>query len=89
MIEPDAKEQVRKLLATLQSSATNDPELRALLTALDADIHRALMGVRNHTTETASLAAHARGIATRFAVKHPRLEPVLEELVNLVASIGV
>ena len=87
MSEHDTKDQVRKLLAALQSSATNDPELRALLAALDTDIHRALAG--GAAAPDGDLGARARSIAVRFAVRHPRLEPLVEELVNLLASVGI
>ena len=88
MTEHDAKDQVRKLLSMLQTSVT-DPELRTLLTTLDADIHRALSDPPAPAASDGDLRARTREIAVRFAMKHPRLEPVLEELVNLLAAIGI
>ena len=89
MSDERAKEQVTQLLATLHSSAPDDPELRGMLKELDGDIHAALANPALRDDPSADLGARASDLAARFKVKHPRLEPVLEELVNLIASIGI
>ena len=94
-----------KLKATLSSLHSNlaeagplDEESRALLAQLDGDIQQLL--ARNAAaalapqdsvaeSETFGLAERAQELGARFAVRHPKLEPALRELGNILASMGI
>ena len=88
MHDPALQDQVRKLLDTLHRTGADDPELRVLLQRLDRDIHDTL-GRSDAEAADTEFGARARGIASRFAVTHPRLGPLVEELANLLSAVGL
>jgi hypothetical protein len=62
-----------------------------LLRQLDGDIKRALDRDANAEldTNTYGLASRAQEISARFAVRHPHLEPTLQELGRILATMGI
>jgi Domain of unknown function (DUF4404) len=86
------KDKLNELHAALESAQPPDAELARLLHVLDGDI-QSLLARQSlepiNAGETAGLAARAQGISARFAAEHPRLAPVLRELNDMLASIGI
>jgi hypothetical protein len=70
-----------------------DDETQDLLRQLDTDIKQVLE--RRDADEAGTdadafgLSSRAQELTARFAVKHPRLEPALRELGNMLASMGI
>jgi len=70
-----------------------DDETQDLLRQLDTDIKQVL---ERRAADEADAPADPYGLTTRtqeltaqFAVKHPRLEPVLRQLGNMLSSMGI
>ena len=87
------KAHLKDLHANLASADEVDEELQALLRQLDGDI-KALLEKRANdaagaATTTYGLAERSQEITARFAAQHPRLEPALRELGNILASMGI
>ena len=87
------KAHLKSLHANLASTGEVDEELQALLRQLDGDI-KALLEKRANdgasaATTTYGLAERTQEITARFAAQHPRLEPALRELGNILASMGI
>lgn len=89
----DLKDRLRTLHANLAGTAELDEELRTLLTQLDRDIQALLArreaGLAVGQSEPEGLAERTQEISARFAAQHPRLEPVLRELGNMLSSMGI
>jgi hypothetical protein len=93
----DLKAHLKQLQTTL-SQADVDEELRLLLAELDGDI-RVLLEQRSAPEEAvppqlppadpANLAERTQEISARFAAQHPKLEPTLRELGNMLANMGI
>lgn len=83
------KDKLKELHSSLDGADVPDTELLQLLRMLDADIHGLLARQSGNASDTAGLVARARGISARFAAQHPRLEPVLRELTDMLARIGI
>ena len=89
------KESLQKLHATLESGAPVDPEIKALLQTLDADIQKVLANntdaAPDASTEEASsdLVNQAQKISARLAVRHPHLEPVFREIADMLTKMGI
>jgi hypothetical protein len=83
------KEKLKELHAALEGAQGVDAELSELLRVLDADI-RALLG-KNAPGQVGepALATRTESISARFAAKHPKLAPVLGELTDMLASLGI
>jgi septal ring factor EnvC (AmiA/AmiB activator) len=97
----DLKQHLSTLRAHLSATGDMDDDLRQLLTQLDGDI-RALLERRASAAEpvaaqlaaqeestTYGLAERAQELSARFAVQHPRLEPALRELGNMLSNMGI
>ncbi len=82
------KASLKNLHADLASTDAVDEELQDLLRQLDGDIKQ-LLEQRAGATETYGLAERTQEITARFAAQHPRLEPALRELGNILASMGI
>jgi hypothetical protein len=94
MATEDLKAHLKQLHAGLANAEVDD-ELRSLLTQLDVDI-RALLDRREaeaaeqyESTTTYGLAERTQEITAQFAARHPRLEPALRELTNMLNAMGV
>lgn len=89
------KESLQKLHATLESGAPVDPEIKALLQTLDADIQKVLANHADATlappAEEASsdLVNQAQKISARLAVRHPHLEPVFRDIADMLTKMGI
>jgi hypothetical protein len=94
MLNDDAsnlKAHLKSLRANLAGADNVDEELQSLLRQLDADIKVLLERRTDEEARTAAygLAERSQEIAARFAVQHPRLEPALRELGEILASMGI
>ncbi|MDL2357421.1 MAG: DUF4404 family protein [Pseudomonadota bacterium] len=90
------KQHLKTLHADLASTGEVDAELQDLLRQLDGDIKTLLerrlqenAGTTVPATTTYGLAERSQEITARFAAQHPRLEPALRELGNILASMGI
>jgi hypothetical protein len=95
------KQHLKTLHADLASTGEVDAELTDLLRQLDGDIKTLLerrlqedtgQPVTGHAgTQSTSygLAVRSQEITAKFAAQHPRLEPALRELGNILASMGI
>jgi hypothetical protein len=83
------KETLKKLQASLESNGKVDAELKDLLQVLDNDIHQLLGQETSAAGDTSGLAERAQFISVKFAAKHPHLEPLLRELVDILTGMGV
>jgi len=85
------KEHLKTIHANLAGAGEVDEELKELLRQLDDDI-KALLAKRADDEEdstTYGLAERSQEITAKFAAQHPRLEPALRELGNILASMGI
>jgi hypothetical protein len=85
------KAHLKSLHADLERTGEVDEELHALLHQLDGDI-RALLDKRPEAdagSTTYGLAERSQEITAKFAAQHPRLEPALRELGNILSSMGI
>ena len=89
MTAENLKESLKTLHANLETTGELDPELKHLLQVLDSDIHQLLSKEAQNASEASVLAQQAQSISARFAARHPRIEPVLRELGNILASMGI
>lgn len=93
----ELKSHLQNLHDDLSRTPEVDAELRDLLTQLDGDINALLrqreaseaLQLQPVTLEDDGLAERAREISARFAARHPKLEPALRELSNMLASMGI
>jgi hypothetical protein len=90
------KQHLKALHADLASTGEVDAELKELLHQLDGDIKTLLerraagdAGTGAPSTSTYGLAERSQEITAKFAAKHPRLEPALRELGNILANMGI
>lgn len=85
------KAHLKTIHANLAGADEVDEELQDLLRQLDADI-KALLERRPEDeadSTTYGLAERSQEITAKFAAQHPRLEPALRELGNILASMGI
>jgi hypothetical protein len=90
------KQHLKNLHADLASTGEVDAELQDLLRQLDGDIKTLLerrqaedAGAGETSTTTYGLAERSQEITAKFAARHPRLEPALRELGNMLANMGI
>lgn len=95
------KAHLKSLHASLAETGTPDEELRALLRQLDGDIHQLLQQraaadlapapapVSTSAPEYEGLATRAQELAAHFAAQHPRMEPALRQLGNMLSNMGI
>lgn len=89
--ESNLKAHLKALHADLGATGEVDAELQELLQQLDGDIKHLLerRAEANPDATTYGLASRSQEITARFAAQHPRLEPALRELGNILASMGI
>jgi hypothetical protein len=80
------KQSLERLREALDSGAPLDASLREELSALDADIRRALGAPE--PVQVRGLAPRVREMSLRFAQQHPTAAAVLRELGILLEGIG-
>jgi hypothetical protein len=90
------KQHLKNLHADLASTGEVDAELKDLLRQLDGDIKTLLdrrlaedAAASAPVTTSYGLAERSQEITAKFAAKHPRLEPALRELGNILANMGI
>ena len=89
MNSDELKGALRKLKSELESRRALDPELRALLEALDGDIRDALRGEASASATPHGLVERAEALEVRFAVRNPEIEGVLREVIDALARMGI
>jgi hypothetical protein len=80
---------LKELHTALTANGPLTPELEELLRTLDSDIRATLVQQRTTPAQTVGLSARAQAISARFAAQHPRMEPVLRELADVLERIGI
>ncbi|OBV40810.1 DUF4404 family protein [Janthinobacterium psychrotolerans] len=99
-MESKLKESLHQLRSNLESSGPVDEELQGLLHKLDGDIRlllekRAALEAQEAQesqeaeSTTYGLAERSQELSAKFAVKHPKLEPALRELGEILANMGI
>lgn len=88
--EDTLKAHLKTLHRSLNEQDSADSELEMLLRQLDGDIQRLLDKKANDPDKnTYGLASRAQELTARFAARHPHLEPTLQELGRILASMGI
>lgn len=88
--EETLKAHLKALHRSLNETNKPDDELEMLLRQLDGDIQRLLeKQADDPDRNTYGLASRAQELTARFAVKHPHLEPTLQELGRILATMGI
>ena len=94
-MESKLKESLQQLQSNMESSGPVDEELQGLLQKLDGDIRlllekRAALEAQDEPESTTyGLAERSQELSAKFAVKHPKLEPALRELGEILANMGI
>lgn len=96
-METKLKESLQQLRSNLESSGPVDEELQGLLQKLDGDIHQLLekraaldaQELPEEESTTYGLAERSQELSAKFAVQHPKLEPALRELGEILANMGI
>jgi ABC-type transporter Mla subunit MlaD len=84
------KDSLKSLHASLSTAEEVDEELLDLLRQLDHDIKALLeQPASPGESTTYGLAERTQELTARFAAQHPRLEPALRELSNILGSMGI
>jgi hypothetical protein len=90
------KQHLKTLHADLASTGEVDAELKDLLRQLDGDIKILLerrlaedADAGEPDSTTYGLAERSQEITAKFAARHPRLEPALRELGNMLSNMGI
>ncbi|MDB6133817.1 MAG: hypothetical protein JWM59_2060 [Verrucomicrobiales bacterium] len=94
MTTDQMKDALRQLHAELEGKGTADPELRDLLTTLETDIHRVLDRTETDPAsdaepDTASVTGRLDSIAAQFETEHPQMAPVLRQVGDALARMGI
>ncbi|MEO7496601.1 MAG: DUF4404 family protein [Massilia sp.] len=86
------KEHLKNLHADLSATGEVDAELQELLRQLDGDIKNLLDKPAVDDEEGSisyGLAERSQELTARFAAQHPRLEPALRQLGNMLSNMGI
>lgn len=90
MNHDELKQALEKLHRDLDAGGTVDPQLRALLQTLDADIQGALRRSDAASSESDSdLSEQVRSLSAKFAADHPFLDNALRNLMDTLAKMGI
>ncbi|HEV7618534.1 MAG TPA: DUF4404 family protein [Burkholderiaceae bacterium] len=85
----DLKVTLNKLHKELESTGNVDEELKQLLQVLDRDIDLLLKKDEHDPLDAVGLAERSQAISAKFAVEHPRIEPLLRQLGAILERIGI
>ncbi|HEV7816371.1 MAG TPA: DUF4404 family protein [Janthinobacterium sp.] len=90
-MDTNLKTSLENLRSQLAAGGPVDEELQELLRRLDGDIKQLLerRAAGPAETTTYGLAERTQEISARFAAEHPKLEPALRELGNILSSMGI
>lgn len=86
-----SNEKIRELLAKLHDEIEHtdvDAETRALMQALESDIHQ-LIDSDTEKSDSGSIVETAQKLEADFAIQHPLAERVVREIVETLARMGV
>jgi ABC-type transporter Mla subunit MlaD len=84
------KAHLKTLHRHLEDTSQVDDELEMLLRQLDGDIKHVLdKRADDPDANTYGLASRTQELTARFALRHPKLEPALRELNNILTSMGI
>lgn len=87
-MEEDAlKDSLKRLHAELNATEHLDADLVELVAQLDEDIHRLVHEDESKPGE--SLTQRMDQLAAEFAVRHPSLTPILREIGDTLARMGI
>jgi len=87
MSDKQIRDTLKRLHEALQSQPELDPELKSLLHTLERDIQNALQQAPQQPP--GDLSTQAQALAARFAVKHPHIDLMLQELRSLLLGLGL
>ncbi len=85
----ELKTALKSLHADLSSASQVDPEMIALLRALDRDIHAILDGEKEKPQAMTDLSEQAQAYAARLAAEHPNIELTLRTLADTLGKMGI
>ena len=94
MTTDQMKDALRQIHAELEGKGTVDPELRGLLQTLETDIHSVLDRTETDPAagaepETSSVTSRIDSIAAQFETEHPQMAPVLRQVGDALARMGI
>lgn len=90
MTTEEMKAALRQLHSELATKETIDPETRDLLRTLELDIHSALDQPESETApDTSDLTTRLDSMAAQFETDHPQIAPVLRQVGDALARIGI
>jgi hypothetical protein len=89
MNSDNLKDTLKKLHTNLEGSGKADSELKDLLQALDSDIHLLLAKEAHDSATAAGLVERVQFISAKFAARHPHIEPLLREVVDILTGMGI
>jgi uncharacterized protein YhaN len=81
------KDSLTRLHSELESVNQLDPELAGLVEQLDEDIERLMQGREEEIAD--SFADRVEEMAAEFTARHPRLAPILREIGDTLARMGI
>lgn len=90
-MDSNLKASLQNLRNHLASTGAVDEELQEQLRQLDGDIKSLLERRAEEPADTTTygLAERTQEISAKFAAQHPKLEPALRELGNILSSMGI
>ncbi len=87
MSEARLRQLMTELVQELDKTESVDPELKATLKRLEADIDDLVDPATDSTENT--VLDDAIALEARFAASHPVAEKILRELINSLSRIGI
>jgi hypothetical protein len=88
-MNPDLREQLATLHATLRGTGAVDYETRETLVELLGEITRVLHQSSNDPAEQRSLIGRLDVLAVRFEAEHPALGTTIRQIVDALAKAGI
>jgi hypothetical protein len=88
MNNDELKNSLLRLHVQLEKTDTIEPELRDILETLNADI-TVLLSAEKDKTIADTLVERVQETSAKFAVKHPHLEPILQEIGQILSRMGI
>lgn len=90
MQQQNLKQLLKHLHEELQGVPQLDEELRLILQELNQDIQQVLNKDADADDPVfAALSERSQALSAKFAAQHPKLEPVLRELGDMLEKMGV
>ena len=84
------RDRIQGLMVELDNGDPADAELKARLQAIDDELHtRLVMPGGGFAPDAQQLDEQVRTLSLDFAERHPRLQPILTQITNLLANIGI